>query len=216
MTSCKLLSLNLYPIWCLSKSIKRLSVFLWTAIYCLSPVPQYLVLRIRPLSFKASVYPLPRTPNIYWEPLSGYRQRAVRRRLTDPLLSPEYLVTTGQQDASVSHVILGAERDPSGWWIIRKHCYENWHLMNNYFKNLFASFPSPPDGQAVSIKLLKPSWVRTRCQLPPASVWTVQSKFMAERAKTTPCKMVTLVSSGSSQNFGASILFLVCGSVCWH
>lgn len=62
MPPCKLLSLNLYPLWCLSKSIKRISVFLWTTIYCLSPLPQYLVLRIRPLSFKASVYTLPRTP----------------------------------------------------------------------------------------------------------------------------------------------------------
>jgi hypothetical protein len=50
-------------------------------------------------------------------------------------------------------------KSPSGPRIIKKQCYESWHLMNNYFKNLFISIPSSPDGWVVvSTKLLKLWW----------------------------------------------------------
>lgn len=52
-------------------------------------------------------------------------------------------------------------KSPSGQEITKKQCYESWHLMNNYFKNLFLSVPSTPDRRVGSIKLFSQTMMRT-------------------------------------------------------
>lgn len=82
--------------------------------------------------------------------------------LSGLLSHPLHISLPSTSRMSACHTLFREQsKSPSGRQIIKNQCYESWHLMNNYFKNLFLSVPSTPDGWVGSVKLLHQTMMRT-------------------------------------------------------
>lgn len=145
--------------WCL-KIPSRKSTFFLDHFYSLPPHPH---LDHKCLGLN-SQFMLPSTPwNAMWIVPVDCRQRGVETGLTHPaFFYPLNISLPLTSRMSACHTLFWEQsKSPSGQEIIKKQRYESWHLMNNYFKNLFLSVPSTPDGWVGSTKLLSQTLMRT-------------------------------------------------------
>ena len=140
----------------LKNSLKKVYIFLGSFLFFAPSHQDHKCLGLN------SQFMLPCTPwNVMWIVPVDCRQRGVEAGLTPAFFYPLNISLPLTSRMSACHTLFWEQsKSPLGQEIIKKQCYESWHLMNNYFKNLFLSVPSTPDGRVGSTKLLSQTVMR--------------------------------------------------------